>query len=78
MVFANGTIADLTADRMSEEKRASMHVVGGGAGMKINFLEKKNDTLADELNDFIYGGYSNFVTARETLRVAFNIIKSIQ
>jgi predicted dehydrogenase len=78
MIFRNGTIADLSADRISKGKRASMHLIGGGAGIKLNFLEKENDTLADQLNHFLNGGYSNYEQSREALRIALEIIEKIR
>lgn len=78
MVFNNGVIADLTADRISKDKRATLHVVANGQGHKADFLQKSNDTLADELEYFINGACSNFKTAHESLRVALEIIESIR
>jgi predicted dehydrogenase len=78
VVFANGVIADLTADRISKGKHAIINIISNGHNHRIDLLKKSNDTLADELNHFLNGAYSNFQTAREALRVAFDIMESIR
>jgi len=69
--FVDNITADLAVERISKKKKALMHV----AGKTYNLLDKKNDTLGDELLSFLNGCSGRAQQARDSLAIAHEVIR---
>ncbi len=72
--FNGGIQAELVADRATESKRAEWNFLTPKQVIRADLLKKENDTLFDEILDFVNGGKSNAFQAVKVLELSQKVI----
>ncbi len=72
--FTGGIQVEINADRATQSKRAEWQLLTTQRVIKADLYKKTNDTLFDQILEFVNGGKNNGIQAMDTLQVTQTII----
>jgi predicted dehydrogenase len=75
--FENGCVANLVAERICGRRKSTMSILWKGGHTELNLLEKTNDTLKDQIVEFLNGSQPNCYEAESALDLALDIMERI-